>query len=125
MDILESRQAILDSLKSTGQKVYPTNPEKFVPPCAVLWLGSPFLFDSEESGFGETGIRWEVDLIAPKGSNESETDHLLRNIGKTYRALAESGFSVESTSQPVMLAAGNARYLSATLSVVGNVELEG
>lgn len=107
--------------EATTLTAYSYNPERLIPPCAVVMPAGSYV----ESGntFGSFLFRFTVDLVMSAAANKVVAAGLDNQIENAIVALVNAGYSVESVGQPYQLEANNGAYLAATLTVTTTTNL--
>lgn len=116
MNTLKALRADLGAALGSDVTVLDHLPERLPTPATFIAAGSPYI----ESGdtFGSYKVRFTLIMVCGKGTNEVETEALDVEVARTVVALNTAGWALERVDQPVMLAHGNANYLSTTVDVV-------
>lgn len=113
--LTDVNSALTSSVESIDTHTF--MPERLVPPAAVIMFGNPMLADGEV--FGDQLVTFEIILCPMTATNETMTIDLITMVENVVAGLIEDGYSIRQVGQPYMLAANNANYLAANVTVVG------
>lgn len=117
----ELEAVVSGSLDEATVTVYDHVPERMVIPSAVIVLGSPWIESGET--FATYTVRYEVDLVPDRGSNQSQTDDVEAMVEAVLKALVQAGYTIENVAQPRMLGVNNASYLAASVTVTDAITI--
>lgn len=115
------RQDLKDELELQGLKVEAFLPERIQPPIALVSASDPYVEQGLTNCLFKVSLR--VTLVAAKSVNEKATNALDEMIESAI--LATGDWFIDSISEPFMLEANNAKYLSCTVRLNQEIEIGG
>lgn len=119
MGLSTLRTEVSDALTGAGFKTTTFIPERVTPPVAIISAADPYVVETGTT-FNSFLVRLEVTLVAGTATNAVATENLDGLIEEAIICLG--GWTVE-VSQPFMLSANNANYLSARLTITNTTEI--
>lgn len=115
-EITLSKAEFALALTNAGLDVLDYVPERIVPPIVIITSGSPYLV-AETVGV-DYRLALTLTLVAATATNEEATEALDELIADTVTAISTLGYVVlKAVNTPYRLAANNAEYLAADLTL--------
>lgn len=109
------RAELTDVLESTNLECYDHLPRRVNPPIGIILAGSPYL--EQGSTFGSFQVNYNVLILTKPGANAVQTDEIDKLTTAAIVALANSGWAVETVSQPTYEELNGVAYLGVIINV--------
>lgn len=120
--IAEARENLTALLEEAGLRAFSEVPERVTPPLAVLVPSADWIESGET--FGSFILSFDVEIIAPTGSNVKVSEYIDEQVETALTAITEAaGFYASSVGQPQAVDINGAVYLGATITVRQNFNL--
>ena len=120
--ITEARAALLAVLETAGVRAYAEVPDRAVPPMAVMVPSQDWISSGE--AFGEFVVSFDVEIIAPSGTNIVISQALDETVETVLVAISQaSSMYTSEVGQPQSVEIPTGVYLGATITVKQNLQL--
>jgi hypothetical protein len=120
--IAEARAALLAVLETAGVRAYAEVPDRGVPPMAIMVPSEGWVVSGE--AFGEFVVSFDVEIIAPTGTNVVISQALDDAVETVLIAISNApGMYTAEISKPASVEIPTGVYLGSTITVKQNLQL--
>lgn len=119
MSLSQLRTDLAEAVGTDQVTAHDHVPERISPPAAIVREAEPYITQGQT--YGTWNVGHQVDLVAPRGTNQATTTALDQLLAQGVAALEDAGHTVTEVGAFYTLQANGTHYLAATITTTTEI----